>query len=183
VPPALDLFFVDLLVSLTVPGNHVVRIYQSYVIATYPRRPINYDYGCTRVRPCVRPRLSKREHVEQVGTSTNDFSKRPGTCSLARTTLITKSLLPQSPNRYTMCSKMKTQHPDDHAEDGSQQHRALFQKARDHLNPGPFFRFVTYFYAERKIAVFLLIHAVCTLVVWGKLHNHDHLDLLNQIRV
>jgi hypothetical protein len=80
-----------------------------------------------------------------------------------------------------MCSKMKTQQPDEHA-DGSQQHRALFQKAREHLNPGPFFRFVTYFYAERKIAVFLLIHAVCTLVVWGKLLL-DYLDLRNQIRL
>ena len=73
----------DLLVSLTVPGNNFVRIYQSYVVATYPRRPINYVYGCTRVRPRVRPRLSKQEHVEQVGTTTNDFSKRRGICSLA----------------------------------------------------------------------------------------------------
>ncbi len=116
--------------------------------------------------------------VEQAGPTTNDFSKRRGICSLAHTTLITNNLLPHSPQRYTM----KTQQPDDHA-DGSQQHRALFQKARDHLNPGPFFRFVTYFYAERKIAVFLLIHAVCTLVVWGKLHSLYHLDLLNQRRV
>jgi NRPS condensation-like uncharacterized protein len=75
-----------------------------------------------------------------------------------------------------MCSKMKTQQSDDHANESEQQ-RALFQKARDHLHPGPFFRFVTYFYAERKLAVFLLIHAVCTLVVWGKL---QYLDLLNQ---
>jgi hypothetical protein len=91
--------------------------------------------------------------------------------ALAHMTLITKLSPSIIPNRYTMRSKMKTQQPDDHA-DGSQQDRALFQKARDHLNPGPFFRFVTYFYAERKIAVFLLIHAVCTLVVWGKLHTY-----------
>jgi hypothetical protein len=75
-------------------------------------------------------------------------------------------------NRYTMSSKMKmkTQQSDDHT-DGSQQHRELFQKARDHLIPGPLFRFVTYVYAERNMAVFLLIHAVCTLVVWGKLQS------------
>jgi hypothetical protein len=66
-----------------------------------------------------------------------------------------------------MCSKTKTQQSDDHANKGEQQ-RALFQKARDYLDPGPLFRFVTYFYAERKIAVFLLIHAICTLVIWGK---------------
>jgi hypothetical protein len=66
---------------------------------------------------------------------------------------------------------MKTQQPDDHA-GGSQQHRAFFQKACDHLNPGPYFGFVTYFYAGRKIAVFLLIHAVCILIVWGKLQTY-----------
>jgi hypothetical protein len=65
-----------------------------------------------------------------------------------------------------MCSN--AQQSDDYV-NTSEQQRALFQKARDHLHPGPFFRFVTYFYAERKIALFLLIHAICTLVVWGKL--------------
>jgi hypothetical protein len=78
-----------------------------------------------------------------------------------------------------MSSKTKTQQSDDHANKSDQQ-RALFQKARDHLDPGPFFRFVTYFYAERKIAMFLLIHAVCTLVIWGKL---QYLDPLNQANI
>jgi hypothetical protein len=68
-----------------------------------------------------------------------------------------------------MCPKTKTQQSNDHADKGEEQQRALFQKARDHLDPGPLFRFVTYFYAERKIAVFLSIHAICTLVIWGKL--------------
>jgi hypothetical protein len=80
-----------------------------------------------------------------------------------------------------MSSKTKTQQSDDHANKIEQQ-RLLFQKARDHLDPGlgPFFRFVTYFYAERKIAMFLLIHAVCTLVIWGK---SQQINLLNQTKV
>jgi hypothetical protein len=65
------------------------------------------------------------------------------------------------------------QQPDDHANPLEQQ-RALFKKAREHLDPGQFFRFVTYFYAERKIAVFLLMHAVCTLVLWGKFQHISH---------
>jgi NRPS condensation-like uncharacterized protein len=74
-----------------------------------------------------------------------------------------------------MCSEVKTQHSDDHAYESEQQ-RALFQKARQHLASGPLFRFATSFYAERKIAVLLFTHAVCTLVVWSKL---QYLDLLN----
>jgi hypothetical protein len=71
-----------------------------------------------------------------------------------------------------MRSNMKTQQSNNHA-NKSEQQRALFQNAREHLveRSGPFFRFVTYFYAERKMAVLLLIHAVCTLVVWGKLQD------------
>lgn len=46
--------------------------------------------------------------------------------------------------------------------------RAIFQKARQYLNPGCFFRSIVYFYAERKIIVFFWIHFVCTLVIWGK---------------
>jgi hypothetical protein len=70
-----------------------------------------------------------------------------------------------------MCSKMETPQPDNHAKNRGEQERALFRKAREHLDPGPVFRFVTYFYAERKMAVLLLMHAVCTLVVWGKLQG------------
>jgi hypothetical protein len=49
---------------------------KSYVAATVPT-----ETNKMRLRPRVRPRLSKQEHVEQVGTTTNDFSKRRGTCS------------------------------------------------------------------------------------------------------
>jgi hypothetical protein len=73
---------VDLLVSL-VPGRHFVRVYQK-LCCSYRRRPIKYVYGCVRLRPRVRPRFSKQEHVEhveQVDTTTNDSSKRRGTCS------------------------------------------------------------------------------------------------------
>jgi hypothetical protein len=69
------------------------------------------------------------------------------------------------------------QQSDDHANPREQQRALVFKKARKHLHPGPFFRFVTYLYGERKIAVFMLMHAVCTLVVWGKL---QHIDLLNR---
>jgi hypothetical protein len=83
------------------------------------------------------------------------------------------------PNRYTMPSKKQQS---DDCVNKSEQQRALFQKARDHLDPGPFFRFVTYFYAERKIAVFLLIHAICTLVIWGKL-QYLALHVLSQTNI
>jgi hypothetical protein len=46
----------------------------------------------------------------------------------------------------------------------SEQHEHC-SKARDHLDPGPFFRFVTYFYAEQRYFGVLLIHAVCTLII------------------
>ncbi len=77
-----------------------------------------------------------------------------------------------------MCSKMKTQQSDDHVNESEQQ-QTLFQKARDHLHPGPFFRFVTYFDAECKRAIFLVMHAVCTLVIWGK---SQQIDLLKQTK-
>ena len=46
--------------------------------------------------------------------------------------------------------------------------RLIFNKAGQFLKPGPFFRLVTYLYAERKMVVFFLIHLTCTLIVWGK---------------
>ena len=45
--------------------------------------------------------------------------------------------------------------------------KEVFQKARHYLNPGCFFRFVTYWFAERKLFTFFWIHCIATLVVWG----------------
>jgi len=45
----------------------------------------------------------------------------------------------------------------------------LFSEARHCIrNPTPFFRFVTQFFAERKIGVLLMMHLISTLVIWGK---------------
>ena len=49
-----------------------------------------------------------------------------------------------------------------------QEERVIFEKARQFLKPGPFFRFVTYLYAERKLVVFFLIHFMCTMIIWGE---------------
>ena len=49
-----------------------------------------------------------------------------------------------------------------------QDEREIFDKARQCLKPGPFFRFVTYLYAERKLIVFFLIHFMCTIIIWGE---------------
>jgi hypothetical protein len=49
-----------------------------------------------------------------------------------------------------------------------EEERAIFQKARQYLNPGCFFRLIVYLYAERKLIVFFWIHFFSTLVVWGK---------------
>ena len=46
--------------------------------------------------------------------------------------------------------------------------RAVFQKARHYLLPGPFYRAIVHLYAERKLLVFFCIHFVSTMVVWGK---------------
>lgn len=45
---------------------------------------------------------------------------------------------------------------------------AFFRKAKELVRPGRLFRFVTSVYADRKLLVFLWIHCVCTLVVWGE---------------
>lgn len=46
--------------------------------------------------------------------------------------------------------------------------RAIFQRASELLQPGPFFRLSTYLYAERKLYVFFFVHLMCTIVVWCK---------------
>ena len=48
-----------------------------------------------------------------------------------------------------------------------QREKELFQKARQYLNPGRFFRLVTFLFAERKLLTFFWVHAIATLVVWG----------------
>jgi len=50
---------------------------------------------------------------------------------------------------------------------------AIFDMARQYLNPGRFFRYVTYLYAQRKELVFLAIHIVSTLVVWSKCNKQS----------
>ena len=49
-----------------------------------------------------------------------------------------------------------------------EEERAVFQKARQYLLPGPFYRAIVHLYAERKLLVFFCIHFVSTMVVWGK---------------
>lgn len=49
-----------------------------------------------------------------------------------------------------------------------EEEKALFHKARQYINPGMFFRFFTYLYAERKLFTFFWIHCVATLIVWRK---------------
>jgi predicted ferric reductase len=44
--------------------------------------------------------------------------------------------------------------------------RTVFEKAKEHMQPGCFFRFVTNIYTERKLFLFLWIHIVCTAVIW-----------------
>jgi hypothetical protein len=49
-----------------------------------------------------------------------------------------------------------------------EEERAIFQKARHYLLPGPFYRAIVYLYAERKLLVFFWIHFISTMVIWGK---------------
>jgi hypothetical protein len=46
--------------------------------------------------------------------------------------------------------------------------RAIFEKARRYLLPGPFYRTIVHLYAERKLLVFFWVHFISTIVVWGK---------------
>lgn len=55
--------------------------------------------------------------------------------------------------------------------DAALKEKAIFDKARHYLNPGMFFRFFTYLYAERKLLTFFCVHFVITLVVWGEYHK------------
>jgi len=48
----------------------------------------------------------------------------------------------------------------------SQDDRALFEKARNHLNPSPFFRWIICLYGQRKLYIFFFIHFVSTIVIW-----------------
>jgi hypothetical protein len=153
------------------------------------RRPntINHVHGRVGAyAQCVMRSYAQTGTVEQFGKIKNGFSKDEALYSqfspstiLNRSKLESRVQVSDFDSMNSMCSKTKTQQSGDHANKIEQQ-RLLFQKARDHLNPGPFFRFVTYFYAERKIAMFLLIHAVCTLVIWGK---SQQIDLLNQTKM
>ncbi len=44
--------------------------------------------------------------------------------------------------------------------------RALFEKARNLLNPSRFFRWVIYVYAQRKMNILFFIHFASTIVIW-----------------
>ena len=48
----------------------------------------------------------------------------------------------------------------------SQDDKAIFKKARNHLNPSRFFRWITYLYAQRKMNIFFFIHFASTIVIW-----------------
>ena len=48
-----------------------------------------------------------------------------------------------------------------------EQAEAVFKRAKQYLELGPIFRFVSYLYAERKMLVFLAVHVVVTISVWG----------------
>ena len=49
--------------------------------------------------------------------------------------------------------------------------KSLFEKVYQYVKPSPFFRFVVYLYAERKLLVFFWIHFVCTMIIWGQYHE------------
>ena len=42
-----------------------------------------------------------------------------------------------------------------------------FDSARKYLEPGRFFRWITWAYAERQVLVLWMIHVVATLMIWG----------------
>ena len=44
--------------------------------------------------------------------------------------------------------------------------RAVFEKARNLLNPSRFFRWIIYLYAQRKMNIFFFIHFASTIVIW-----------------
>jgi predicted ferric reductase len=48
----------------------------------------------------------------------------------------------------------------------SQDDRAVFEKARNLLNPSRFFRWIIYLYAQRKMNIFFFIHFTSTIVIW-----------------
>ena len=54
-------------------------------------------------------------------------------------------------------------------DDGRAREQYLMNKSKEYLQPGPVFRTVTRLYAERKLYLFLTIHYIVTLIVWGKL--------------
>lgn len=67
-------------------------------------------------------------------------------------------------------------------DDDIEQEKMIFDKARQYLTPGIFFRFFTYLYSERKLLVFFWIHFMCTMTVWSKYicANHGTLWVLSR---
>lgn len=51
--------------------------------------------------------------------------------------------------------------------DMEQAEREIFVGARHYLNPGPFFRYIVYLFAERKLLVFSAVHFACTMIIWS----------------
>jgi hypothetical protein len=62
----------------------------------------------------------------------------------------------------------QTSASDDESDENCDSMRELFKKSYEYIKPGPFFRFVVNFYAERKLFVFFWIHFVTTMIIWGK---------------
>ena len=68
-------------------------------------------------------------------------------------------------NSNSSCTLKKT---GSSVDDGRAREQYLMSKSKEFLKPGPLFRTVTQLYAERKLVLFLTIHYIVTLIVWGK---------------
>ena len=54
----------------------------------------------------------------------------------------------------------------DETDSSNSSNQSVFRKARKHLNPSGFFRWIIYLYAQRKLNIFFFIHFTSTMVIW-----------------
>lgn len=83
---------------------------------------------------------------------------------------------------FTFTESSDSTYSDDGFETAYDSTRNLFEAAKTYLKPGRLFRSTSYLYAERKIAVFFLVHLVGTLIVWGKETLHCYSQSYQTLR-
>ena len=107
--------------------------------------------------------VAQHNNIDTIWRARNLNADRGG---LNRSDFRTSSLGNSEENNDTESSSDSSTTPSFSDEAFNQEDRAVFEKARNVLDPSRFFRWIIYLYAQRKMNIFFFIHFTSTIVIW-----------------